>query len=48
MDVVIHQENDEFDLSPVCSMEVVKCGYSEEPGGKVLAKEKVFRLTDEM
>lgn len=48
MDVFIKQANTEFGLSQVEGAQVIKAGFSEEPGGKVLAKDKVFVLTDEI
>ncbi len=48
MDVFIKQENTEFGFSNVEKAEVITAGFSEEPGGKVLAKDKVFILTDEI
>lgn len=47
MDVFIKQENEEFGLSEAQQAKVVKASFSENPGGPVLAKDKVFLLTDE-
>lgn len=48
MDVCIRQEHTEFSVSNVEMAGVIKASYSEEPGGKVLARYKVFLLTDEI
>jgi len=48
LEVVIQQENDEFPLSLAETAHIVRAGFSEDPGGKVLAKEDVFLITDEI
>lgn len=47
MDVAIQQENTDFALSFAETGLVVKANFSEEPGGKVLAKDDVFLISDE-
>jgi hypothetical protein len=47
MDVVIQRENTEFPMSLAETGKVVKASFSEEPNGKVLAKDKVFIISDE-
>lgn len=48
VDVCIKQTIDEYPISQVEKASVVKASYSEEPNGKVLAKDKVFLLTDDL
>lgn len=48
MEVTIQQENDEFPLSLAQEAKVIKASFSEEPGGKALAKEDVLLITDEI
>jgi len=47
MEVVIQQENTEFQLSHAQVGLVVTAKYSEEPGGKLMAKAEVFLISDE-
>lgn len=48
MDVFIKQVNTEFSISLTETAAVVNASFSEEEGGPVLAKDKVFLITDEI
>lgn len=48
MEVFIHQENDEFNLSLLETAKVIEAHFSEEPDGEKLAKGNVLLLTDEL
>lgn len=48
MHIVINKTETEFSHVPLEKVTPEKIGFSEEPNGKVLAKDKVLVLSDEI
>lgn len=48
MDVFIRQDNPEFNCSMVEKAKVINASFAEDEGGPVLAKDKIFLLTDQI